>query len=101
MELRRGQRVPLQIDVSFASDDMTGKGVIYNMSKEGCAIETETHIPMNSYLQLEIQFAVGEAPIIIELAAVRWSTRGEFGAEFLTIRGDGKERLLKYLARRP
>ena len=99
MELRRGQRVPRQIHVSFASDEMTGTGVIYNISKEGCAIESERYIPMDSYLQLEVHLSTGEAPVIVELAAVRWSTRSEFGAEFLTIREDGKSRLLKYLAK--
>lgn len=101
MELRRGQRVPIQIEVSFTSDETTGRGVIYNLSKEGCAIESQTHIPINSYLQLDIQLVQGEAPVIVELAAVRWSTRNEFGAEFLTVREDGKARILKYLAGRP
>ena len=54
---------------------------------------------MDSYLQLEVHLSTGEAPVIVELAAVRWSTRSEFGAEFLTIREDGKSRLLKYLAK--
>jgi hypothetical protein len=98
MELRRGQRVPRQIHVSFASDDMTGTGVIYNLSREGCAIESETHMPMNSYLQMEIGISPDESPVFIEFAAVRWSTRTEFGAEFLTLREDSKARILKYLA---
>ena len=54
---------------------------------------------MDSYLQLKVHLSTGEAPVIVELAAVRWSTRSEFGAEFLTIREDGKSRLLKYLAK--
>jgi hypothetical protein len=98
MELRRGCRVPLQLPVSFASDEITGTGVVYNLSKEGCAIESETHMPMNSYLQMEMQVSPDESPVLIEFAAVRWSTRTEFGAEFLTLAETSKKRILKYLA---
>jgi hypothetical protein len=98
MELRRGRRLPLQLAVSFTSDEVTGTGIIYNLSKEGCAIESDTHMPMNSYLQLEMQMSPEEPPVLIEFAAVRWSTRTEFGAEFLTLHEDSKKRILKYLA---
>ena len=96
MELRRGRRVPLQLSVSFASDEVTGTGVLYNLSKEGCAVESDTHMPMNSYVQLEVQVSPDESPVLIEFAAVRWSTRSEFGAEFLTLSEESKKRLLKY-----
>jgi hypothetical protein len=36
--------------------------------------------------------------VLIEFAAVRWSTRTEFGAEFLTLAEGSKQRILKYLA---
>jgi hypothetical protein len=98
MELRKGRRLPLQLSVSFTSDEITGTGIMYNLSKEGCAIESETHMPMNSYLQMEVQLSPGEPPVLIEFAAVRWSTRTEFGAEFLTLRDDSKKRIVKYLA---
>jgi len=98
MELRRERRVPLQLSVSFASDEDTGTGIMYNLSSEGCAIESETHMPMNSYLQMEVQMSPDEAPLLIEFAAVRWSTRTEFGAEFLTLHAESKKRIVKYLA---
>ena len=98
MELRRGRRLPLQLAVSFTSDEVSGTGIVYNLSKEGCAIQSETHMPMKSYLQMEIGMSPDESPVLIEFAAVRWSTRTEFGAEFLTLREDSKTRILKYLA---
>jgi PilZ domain len=98
MELRKGRRLPFQLAVSFSSDEVTGTGIIYNLSKEGCAIESEIHMPMNSYLQMEVQMSPDESPAFIEFAAVRWSTRTEFGAEFLTFRNDSKKRIVKYLA---
>jgi PilZ domain len=98
MELRKARRLPLQLPVSFTSDEVTGTGIIYNLSKEGCAIESEMHMPMNSYLQLEVQMSPDQSPVFIEFAAVRWSTRTEFGAEFLTLREDSKKRIVKYLA---
>lgn len=100
MELRRRGRVPLQLSVSFASDEETGTGVMYNLSTEGCAIESETHVPMNSYVQIEVRMSPDEAPVLIEFAAVRWSTRTEFGAEFLTLHEESKKRIAKYLATR-
>lgn len=98
MELRRGRRLPLQLAASFTSDEITGTGTLYNLSTEGCAIESETHMPMNSYLQMEVWISPDEPPVLIEFAAVRWSTRTEFGAEFLTLRHDSKTRIVKYLA---
>ena len=98
MELRRGRRVPLQLSVSYVSDEVTGTGIIYNLSKEGCAVESDTHMPMNSYLQMEMQLSTDESPVLVEFAAVRWSTRTEFGAEFLTLAEGSKQRILKYLA---
>lgn len=98
MELRRGRRLPLQLSVSFASDEVAGTGIMYNLSKEGCAIESQTHMPMNSYVQLEVQVSPDEPPVLVEFAAVRWSTRTEFGAEFLTLAEVSKQRILKYLA---
>jgi len=84
--------------VSFASDEVAGTGIMYNLSKEGCAIESQTHMPMNSYVQLEVQVSPDEPPVLVEFAAVRWSTRTEFGAEFLTLAEVSKQRILKYLA---
>lgn len=98
MELRRGRRLPLQLPVSFASDEGAGTGVIYNLSQEGCAVESDTHMPVGSYLQIEVQMPAGDSPVFIEFAAVRWSTRTEFGAEFLTLSEQARQRLLKYLA---
>lgn len=98
MELRRGRRLPLQLSVSFTSDEVTGTGIMYNLSKEGCAIESETHMPMDSYLQMDVMVSPDESPVHVEFAAVRWSTRTEFGAEFLTLSDVSKKRILKYLA---
>lgn len=100
MELRRGERVPLQLAVSFSSDEDSGTGTMYNLSTEGCAVESETHMPMNSYLQMEVRVSPDEPPVHIEFAAVRWSTRTEFGAEFLTVHEESKTRIAKYLATR-
>jgi hypothetical protein len=98
MELRRGRRLPLQLAVSFISDEVTGTGIIYNLSKEGCAIESETYMPINSYLELGVRLSPDESPVLIEFAVVRWSTRTEFGAEFLTLSDDSKKRIVKYVA---
>jgi hypothetical protein len=56
MELRKGRRLPLQLPVSFTSNEVTGTGIIYNLSNEGCAIESEIYMPMNSYLQLQARY---------------------------------------------
>src|SRR5690349_20719040 len=98
MELRRGRRLPLQLSVSFASDEVTGTGIMYNLSKEGCVIENKTHMPMDSYLQMDVMVSPDGSPVNVEFAAVRWSTRTELGAEFLTLSDVSKKRILKFLA---
>lgn len=97
MELRKYPRFPVQLPISFTAEEVEGEGTIYNLSTGGCAVESNTHVPEDSYLQLRIHIPDHRSPIAIELAAVRWALRREFGVEFISLRGEDRERLLRYL----
>lgn len=46
---------------------------------------------------MHLYIAYAEAPAVIQLGAVRWSSRTEFGVEFLTIVEATQERLQRFL----
>lgn len=97
MELRKHQRFPVELPISFMAEELEGEGTIYNLSMEGCAVESNTQVPEDSYLQLQIHIPDHDSPIIVELAAVRWALRREFGVEFTSLRSEDRERLQRYV----
>jgi len=67
------------------------------LSKEGCAITSETVADAAVYLQLTMLLREREEPIQVDLAAVRWSVATRFGVEFIKIRPEEGERLKKFV----
>jgi PilZ domain len=85
MQKRKHLRFAVQRPVTFQGDTFSGKGTILNISREGCAISSETIANPESYLQLKMQLLEKEEPIQVDLAAVRWSSGVKFGVEFIKI----------------
>ena len=83
MHERKHVRFAVQRPVTFHGDTLSGKGTILNISREGCAITSETLANGESYLQLKMQLQEKEEPIQIDLAAIRWSSAAKFGVEFI------------------
>ena len=98
-EQRRGARIPVHVPVMFEGEGRTGQGSTFNVSTWGCGVES--HVPMPAGLYVGVSFSLPDRrlPLEVELAAVRWSRRNQFGMEFLSISKENRNRLEEFLAR--
>lgn len=97
--MRRDVRYQVKCPVAFVVDGKPGDGSTFNLSCGGCAIETEMFTSVEDPISLQITVSSQPTPITIELGKVRWSTRREFGVEFMVIEPASKRRLDDFLLR--
>ena len=97
MQARKHVRFAVQRPVSFRGDFVAGTGTILNMSRQGCAIVSDTAAEAQAYLQLQIRLLEEEAPVQVDLAAVRWSNAQRFGVEFIKMQQDVGERIRQFV----
>jgi hypothetical protein len=76
---------------------VAGTGTILNISRQGCAITSDTVAEAEAYLQLNLQLLEEDDPVQVDLAAVRWSSAKRFGVEFIKIPQDVGERLRQFV----
>jgi hypothetical protein len=99
MNLRKERRVQIECPVSFTSDNLLGEGTTYNVSTQGCAIRSGTHVAPETYLALRIAFPGNPTPLPVEMAVVRWSQQSEFGVHFIAMEESERERLRRILGK--
>ena len=92
----RQERKEVQLPVSFIGD-ARGDGTVRNLSSDGCKIETENQIVVAQLLVLRISVPHDSSPIVIDVAAVRWSKSLTCGVQFLSIKKAEQQRLDRYL----
>jgi len=97
MSLRRDVRYQVKCAVAFVLDGKPGDGTTFNLSRGGCAIETDMFAAVDDPISLQITVSSQPSPILIELGKVRWSTSREFGVEFMVVEGPSKRRLDDFL----
>ena len=95
--MRKDVRYDVKCPVAFVVDGKPGEGVTFNLSRGGCAIESEMFAAVDDPVSLQITVSNRPTPITIELGKVRWSTRREFGVEFMVVEGPSKRRLDEFL----
>ncbi len=95
--MRRDVRYQVKCPVAFVVDGKPGEGSIFNLSRGGCAIESEMFAGVDDPVSLQITVSSQPTPITIELGKVRWSTRREFGVEFMVVESGSKRRLDDFL----
>jgi hypothetical protein len=83
--------------VAFVVDGKPGDGATFNLSRGGCAIESDIYAGADEPVSLQITVSSQPTPITIELGKIRWSTRREFGVEFLVVEPASKRRLDEFL----
>jgi hypothetical protein len=97
MQERKHVRFAVQRPVSFHGDLVAGNGTILNISRQGCAILSDTVAEAEAYLQLEVKLLEEEEPVQVDLAAVRWSSPRKFGVEFIKMHHDVGQRLKQFV----
>ncbi|GAB1722051.1 MAG: hypothetical protein GDA65_11390 [Nitrospira sp. CR1.1] len=90
-------KVHYQVSLS-AESAMSGEGRLLDLSVEGCRMEGAHHLPINTYLSLRLTISPKEAPVLIDLAAVRWTRGTVCGIHFLFLRPSQTARLQTFLA---
>ena len=95
--MRRDVRYQVKCPVAFVVDGKPGEGATFNLSRGGCAIETDLYVGADDPVSLQITVSSQPTPITIELGKVRWSTRREFGVEFMVVESASKRRLDDFL----
>jgi hypothetical protein len=98
-EQRQIPRYQVDCPVTFVVDDVPGTGTVFNLSEEGCAIETVVAVPADGYVSLCITLPGDVEPVVVDLARVRWVTRTEFGCEFRILGRSARKRLQRFLVR--
>jgi hypothetical protein len=98
MKDERQVRREVQLPVSFIGD-VRGAGTVRNLSTGGCKIESDIHARDTQLLVLRLSLPQETSPVVIDVAAVRWSRDLLFGVQFLSVKADEQQRLDRYLAR--
>jgi PilZ domain-containing protein len=97
MQERKDVRYAVQRPVSFRGDLVSGTGTVLNISRQGCAIVSETVAEADAYLQLNVQLLDDQDPVRVDLAAVRWSSAKRFGVEFIKMPQEVGDRLRQFV----
>ena len=93
-ERRSSRRLPITIRDPFASVFFSnGEGIIIDLTIDGCRIETQMSVSVNTYLELRLHMSPTDIPIVVDLAAVRWVRDRHLGVEFLSIPPEHRTRL--------
>lgn len=92
-------RMKVHYQVALSTNSTTtGEGRLLDLSAEGCRIECTDHLPINTYLTLRLLISPDELPILVDLAAVRWTRGTNCGVHFLSFQPAQAERLQTFLA---
>jgi len=98
VESRKSARFSVQIPLSIIGTGHESNGIILNISREGCLVTVEPTVPLQDYVQLDMRLREGEEAVHIELAAVRWSSGSKVGLEYIRLKEEQQNRLLKFMA---
>jgi hypothetical protein len=88
MERRHHTRLVICYQVNFSGLRGFGEGLVVSLAVRGCCMRTIVSVPLRTYLQLPLKLDHTDTPIVIDLAAVRWTDKHDYGIEFLTVRAD-------------
>lgn len=100
MEQTDSKRFRAQIPILFSRDGCPGetRGLVYNLSADGCKITSNTRVDPGTYLILRLYLPGSVTPLLVRLAAVRWTQGWDFGVTFVHMQDEELQRLNQYLA---
>lgn len=92
---RKYPRIHVDCPIAFEGDQ-SGEGRISNVSRGGCHVISDTIVGRKDYLTVRLYHAFHQ-PLVIDVAAVRWSSNTGFGLEFLSVSAAEEDRLKRFL----
>jgi PilZ domain len=100
MKPRSRSRVPVEYQVSFTGDKVSGEGLLKNLAISGSEIESDVQFAIGTHLCLHIKLSGARPLIVIALAIVRWKQDDRYGVEFVRFEGKAKQQLEEMLNQR-
>src|SRR6185436_16194444 len=97
MEKREGERITVELPVSFSGAGLAGGGLISGLSIRGCKMVSDELLLPGMTIALHIQLPDQYAPLKVDLGEVRWAQGEECGVEFQRLRLEEKERLQRFV----
>ncbi len=98
MDKRQAPRFKVHLPIAFLGHNLTGEGIVGNLSMEGCAVGSDQTVQRGKSLTLRISLPDQDAPLVVNRAEVRMSVRWLLVLEFLTIGSEEEERLRRFLS---
>jgi hypothetical protein len=98
IDFRHNPRHEVHLSVEFTGDQVSGKGLVCNLSRSGCCLKGHTRVPVGAFVELKISLPDGLAPLIVDLGVVRWSAGERFGIDYLQIQETETQRLKQFLS---
>ena len=90
---RKFTRHPVSLPVYFGDGLIALTGTVVDISREGGRIQCTGAVPGMKYFRVEIRLDDPHETLAVDLAVMRWSRNGEFGAEFIRMEPDQQARL--------
>ena len=100
MEYRKHKRKPIELHISFAGEQVVGKGTVCNISLVGCGVNSQEKVTAGAFLEVLIHLPGGQDLIKIDVAVVRYALPDRFGLDFLQISPGEQQKLNKLLKSR-
>ncbi len=98
MDKRQAPRFKVHLPIVFLGHNLTGEGIVGNLSMEGCVVDSDQTVQRGKSLTLRIFMPDQDAPLVVDRAEVRRSVRGLLVLEFLTIVSEEEERLRLFVS---
>jgi len=98
MDKRQTPRFKVHLPIAFLGHNLTGEGIVGNLSMEGCVVDSDQTVQRGKSLTLRIHMPDQDAPLVVNRAEVQRSVRGLLELEFLTIGSEEEERLRRFLS---
>ncbi|MBI3355370.1 MAG: PilZ domain-containing protein [Nitrospirae bacterium] len=100
-ERRQFPRFVVQFPITlFQEGIMLGDGVSDDLSAGGCAAESQAVVGKGDYVTLRLYLPDHPdptTPVMVDLAAVRWTNQQKVGLEFITMPSGDQQRLRRYV----
>jgi PilZ domain-containing protein len=90
---REYDRMEVKFPVTFSGQNISGEGMLLNISMAGCSFATSAELGIGMIVKLGLQISGAVAPVTVDAAVVRNVQRGSAGVEFLRWQASERERL--------
>lgn len=95
--LRTYGRVPIHGTAFFLNEQTRGRGLVWNLSPQGCRVDAEKAVPVGTELTITLHLDQADEHIHVHRAVVAWSRGKECGLRITDIDAPQARLLKRYL----